>query len=97
MPKASVKQILPVTGSWFRVMGTKDNPVLERIVFWALVKTEETEVIVGVPREEIGVIGAVDGWLEDVAGYIEVPAEQVAQLLEHPEELAQFELVWAED
>jgi hypothetical protein len=97
MPKASVKQILPVTGSWFRVMGTKDNPVLERIVFWALVKTEETEVIVGVPREEIGVIGAVDGWLEDVAGYIEVPTEQVAQLLEHPEELAQFELVWAED
>jgi hypothetical protein len=97
MPKSSVKQILPVSGSWFRVIGTKDSPVLERVVFWALVKTEETEVIVGVPREEIGVIGAVDGWLEDVAGYIEVPPEQVAQLTEHPEELAQFELVWAED
>jgi hypothetical protein len=97
MPKASVKQILPVSGSWFRVVGSRDNPVLERIVFWALVKTEETEVIVGVPREEIGVIGAVDGWLEDVAGYIEVPPEQVSQIIENPEELAQFELVWAED
>ena len=97
MPKASVKQILPVSGSWFRVIGTKDSPVLEKVVFWALVKTEDTEVIVGVPREEMGVIGAVDGWLEDVAGYIEVPAEQVDRLTEHPEELAQFELVWAED
>ncbi|OJF90037.1 hypothetical protein AX760_08900 [Pararhizobium antarcticum] len=66
-------------------------------MFWALVKTEETEVIVGVPREEIGVIGAVDGWLEDVAGYIEVPPEQVSQIMESPEKLAQFELVWAED
>jgi hypothetical protein len=97
MPKASVKQILPVTGSWYRVLGTKESPVLERIVLWALVKTEDTEVIVGVPREEIGVIGAVDGWLEDVAGYIEVQPDQVAQFVEHPEELAQFELVWAED
>jgi hypothetical protein len=97
MPKSSVKQILPVSGSWFRVVGTKDAPVLERVVFWALVKTEDTEVIVGVPREEIGVIGAVDGWLEDVAGYIEVPPEEVARLTENPEELAQFELVWAED
>ncbi|MBW8284168.1 MAG: hypothetical protein K0M55_11230 [Rhizobium sp.] len=97
MSKSSVKQILPVSGSWFRVIGTKENPLLERIVFWALIKTEETEAIVGVPREEIGVIGAVDGWLEDVAGYIEVPPEQVDWLMEHPEELAQFELVWAED
>ncbi|QEE43816.1 hypothetical protein FVA81_03970 [Rhizobium sp. WL3] len=97
MSKSSVKQILPVSGSWFRVLGTKENPLLERVVFWALVKTEETEVIVGVPREEIGVIGAVDGWLEDVAGYIEVAPDQVAWLMEHPEELAQFELVWAED
>lgn len=97
MPKSSVKQIMPVSGSWFRVLGTKDNPLLERIVFWALLKTEETEVIVGVPREEIGVIGAVDGWLEDVAGYIEVPPERVAWIMEHPEELAQFEIVWAED
>jgi hypothetical protein len=97
MPKSSVKQILPVSGSWFRVLGTKDSPVLERVVFWALLKTEETEAIVGVPREEIGVIGAVDGWLEDVAGYIEVPAEQAARLMENPEELAQFQLVWAED
>ena len=53
MPKSSVKQILPVSGSWFRVLGTKDSPVLERVVFWALLKTEDTEVIVGVPREEI--------------------------------------------
>lgn len=97
MPKSSVKQILPVSGSWFRVIGTRENPVLERIVFWALVKTEDTEVIVGVPREEIGVIGAVDGWLENVAGYIEVPPEQVAVIMENPEELAQYELVWAED
>ncbi len=97
MPKASVKQILPVSGPWFRVIGTKDSPDFERVVFWALVKTEDTEVIVGVPREEIGVIGAVDGWLEDVAGYIEVPPEQIDRLTQHPEELAQFELVWAED
>jgi hypothetical protein len=97
MPKSSVKQILPVSGSWFRVIGTKNNPVFERIVFWALVKTEDTEVIVGVPREEIGVIGAVDGWLEDVAGYLEVTPEDVTRLTEHPDELAQFELVWAED
>ncbi|MBW6420047.1 hypothetical protein KX729_01160 [Rhizobium sp. XQZ8] len=97
MPKASVKQILPVSGSWFRVIGSQDKPVLERIVFWALIKTEDTEVIVGVPREEIGVIGAVDGWLEDVAGYIEVPPEQATRIMESPEELAQFELVWAED
>ena len=97
MPKSTVKQILPVSGSWFRVLGTKDNPVLERIVFWALVNTEKTDVIVGVPRQELGVIGAVDGWLEDVAGYIEVPAEDVDRLIQHPEELAQFELVWAEE
>ncbi|MBU1314925.1 MAG: hypothetical protein KJ947_10595 [Alphaproteobacteria bacterium] len=97
MPKSTVKQILPVSGSWFRVLGTKDNPVLERIVFWALVNTEKTDVIVGVPRQELGVIGAVDGWLEDVAGYIEVPAEDVDRLIKHPEELAQFELVWAEE
>ena len=97
MPKASVKQIMPVSGSWFRVIGTRDNPVMEKVVFWALLKTEDTEVIVGVPREEIGVIGAVDGWLEDVAGYIEVPPEQIERLTQHPEELAQFELVWAED
>jgi hypothetical protein len=97
MPKSSVKQILPVSGPWFRVIGTKENPVLERIVFWALLKTEDTEVIVGVPREEIGVIGAVDGWLEDVAGYIEVSPDQVARIKENPEELEQFELVWAEE
>ncbi|KEQ03425.1 MULTISPECIES: hypothetical protein [Pseudorhizobium] len=97
MPKSTVKQILPVSGSWFRVLGTKDNPVLEKIVFWALVNTEKTDVIVGVPRQELGVIGAVDGWLEDVAGYIEVPAEDVDRLIQHPEELAQFELVWAEE
>ena len=97
MPKASVKQILPVTGSWFRVLGSPKDPVLERVVFWALVKTEDTEVIVGVPREEIGVVGAVDGWLEDVAGYIEVTPEQVAGLMANPDELAQYELVWAED
>jgi len=97
MPKTSVKQILPVSGSWFRVMGTKDSPILEKIVFWALVNTEKTDVIVGVPRHELGVIGAVDGWLEDVAGYIEVPPEDVDRLVEHPEELAQFELVWAEE
>lgn len=97
MAKSTVKQILPVSGSWFRVLGTKDNPVLEKIVFWALVNTEKTDVIVGVPRQELGVIGAVDGWLEDVAGYIEVPAEDVDRLIQHPEELAQFELVWAEE
>ncbi|MEH6692807.1 MAG: hypothetical protein V7774_16585 [Pseudorhizobium pelagicum] len=97
MPKSTVKQILPVSGSWFRVLGTKDNPVLEKIVVWALVNTEKTDVIVGVPRQELGVIGAVDGWLEDVAGYIEVPAEDVDRLIQHPEELAQFELVWAEE
>ncbi|MGE7369293.1 hypothetical protein ACQKKX_09525 [Neorhizobium sp. NPDC001467] len=97
MPRSSVKQILPVSGSWFRVLGTRDAPVFERVVFWALVKTEDTEVIVGVPREEIGVIGAVEGWLEDVAGYIEVPLEEVARLTQHPEELAPFKLLWAED
>ncbi len=97
MPKASVKQILPVSGSWFRVIGTKDSPAFEKVEFWALVKTEDTEVIVGVPRQDIGVIGAVGGWLEDVAGYIEVSSEQVDRLTEHPEELAQFELLWAED
>jgi hypothetical protein len=97
MPKASVKQIMPVSGSWFRVIGTRDSPVMEKVVFWALLKTEDTEVIVGVPREEIGVIGAVDGWLEDVAGYIEVTSEDVTRIMEHPEELAQYELVWAED
>jgi hypothetical protein len=97
MAKSTVKQILPVSGSWFRVLGTKDSPVLEKIVFWALVNTEKTDVIVGVPRQELGVIGAVDGWLEDVAGYIEVPPADVERLMEHPEELAQFELVWAEE
>lgn len=97
MPKASVKQILPVSGSWFRVIGTQDKPILEKVVFWALLKTEDTEVIVGVPREEIGVIGAVDGWLLDVAGYIEVTSEDAARIMDHPEELAQYALLWAED
>ncbi|MBP1850026.1 hypothetical protein [Rhizobium halophytocola] len=97
MAKSSVKQILPVSGSWFRVVNTKQNPVLDKIVLWALVKAEDTEVIVGVPQQEIGVIGAVDGWLENVAGYIEVSSEQAVRLMENPEELAEFELLWAED
>ncbi|EGL64704.1 hypothetical protein AGRO_2245 [Agrobacterium sp. ATCC 31749] len=53
-------------------------------------------MIAGVPREYIGVIGAVSEWLNDVAGYIEVSPSQLDRLAEHPEELEQYNLVWGD-
>lgn len=93
---SKIKQILPATENWHRVLGSKDAPQFERVIFWAVVNDGEGDVVVGVPRENIGVIGAVSEWLNDVAGYIEIEPSQVSRLVEHPEELEQYNLVWGE-
>jgi hypothetical protein len=91
-----IKQILPATENWYRVLGSKDAPQFERVIFWAVVNDGDGDVVAGVPREDIGVIGAVGEWLVDVAGYIEVTPSQVDWLMEHPEDLEDFNLVWGE-
>jgi hypothetical protein len=93
---SKIKQILPATENWHRVLGSKDAPQFERVIFWAVVNDGEGDVVVGVPRENIGVIGAVSEWLNDVAGYIEIEPSQISRLAEHPEELEQYNLVWGE-
>ncbi|MCL6651983.1 hypothetical protein A6R70_06740 [Agrobacterium rubi] len=91
-----IKHILPAGENWYRVVGSKDAPQFERIVFWAVINDGEGDVVAGVPREDIGVIGAVSDWLSDVAGYIEVSPSQLSSLAEKPEELEQYNLVWGE-
>ncbi|XUY28129.1 hypothetical protein RMR21_007255 [Agrobacterium sp. rho-8.1] len=93
---SKIKQILPATENWHRVLGSKDTPQFERVIFWAVVNDGEGDVVVGVPRENIGVIGAVSEWLNDVAGYIEIDPSQLSRFTEHPEELEQYNLVWGE-
>ncbi|KJF74516.1 hypothetical protein RP75_05215 [Agrobacterium arsenijevicii] len=93
---SKIKQILPATENWYRVLGSKGAPQFERVVFWAIINDGEGDVIAGVPREYIGVIGAVSEWLSDVAGYIEVSQSQLDRLAEHPEELEQYNLVWGD-
>ncbi|KAA3504193.1 hypothetical protein DXM27_02730 [Rhizobium rhizogenes] len=93
---SKIKQILPATENWYRVLGSKGAPQFERVVFWAVINDGEGDVIAGVPREYIGVIGAVSEWLSDVAGYIEVSPSQLDRLAEHPEELDQYNLVWGD-
>jgi hypothetical protein len=94
---SAIKQILPALGDWYRVVGTRAAPEFEKIVLWAVVNDGDGDVIAGVPREDIGVIGAVSEWLTDVAGYIEASQQRLDWLTEHPEELVEYNLVWGDE
>ena len=95
---SDIKQILPAVGNWFRVVGTKEAPQFERVLFWAVVRYDgDDDVIVGVPREDIGVGGAADEWREGVAGYVELTHAETVHLTQFPDGLEQYNLIWEDE
>lgn len=94
---ASIRQILPVTGEWYRVVGTRKSPRMERVVLWALCDIDGSDVIVGVPNKGIGAPGVMETLVTGVAGHLELSENQLEWITDHPDELDNYHLVWGDE
>ncbi len=105
-----IKSISAAQGSWYRVYGPRKNPYLEKIALWAVITVQDRgpdndvnstsfeDIVIGMSASDVGVSGNdPEQWLTDVAGYIEVSDDNAARLVQDPELLSKYSLVWEEE